>query len=109
MWELIRGVDAARAETNRNVYLSSPSGSRTVEFDVAVTVENKDAAAGKAGVRVLNFAEAGGDIRSETTNSTVSRIKFGLNIDALTKEEVVERERELKNSENLSARAGYYI
>ena len=58
-----------------------------MEFDIAVSVEDTDAKSGKAGIKVLQFAEAGGDISKETKNSTVSRIKFGINVDTATKAE----------------------
>ncbi|HAT73636.1 MAG: hypothetical protein US30_C0009G0023 [Candidatus Moranbacteria bacterium GW2011_GWF2_36_839] len=82
-----KAVGEARAETQRDVRFSDSKNQRTVEFDIAVSVEEKDSKNGKAGIRVLQFAEAGGDISKENKNSTVSRIQFGVHIDSMTKEE----------------------
>lgn len=81
------GVDAARQEMSRDVHFANNENNRTVEFDIAVSAEQKSDASGKAGVRVLQFAEGGGSITKQKTNSTVSRIKFGVNVTHMTKEE----------------------
>jgi hypothetical protein len=60
---------------------------RTIEFDIAVSAEETDQKSGKDGIKVLQFAEAGGDISKDNKNSTVSRIIFGLRIEPSTKEE----------------------
>ena len=80
-------VDGARREMKRDVHLSETKDQRTVEFDVAVSVETTDEATGKAGIKVLQFVEGGGTLSQETRNSTVSRIKFGVHINPRTKEE----------------------
>lgn len=46
-----------------------------VEFDVAVTVNEKDTTGGKAGVNVVGL-NIGGGMQVENTNQKVSRIKF---------------------------------
>jgi len=56
--------------------------------------EETDTKNGKAGIRVLQFAEAGGDLSKENKNSTVSRIQFGVHIDSMTKEEDLRRSAE---------------
>ena len=85
--DLNAGVDDARRATSRNISFSATTEKRTVEFDIAVTVEEIDAKSGKAGVRVLQLVEGGGEISKTAKNSTVSRISFGLHIDTWTKEE----------------------
>ena len=82
-----RAVEEARKETRRDISFSNTPDRRTVEFDIAVSAEETDTKNGKAGIRVLQFAEAGGDISKENKNSTVSRIQFGVHIDAMTREE----------------------
>lgn len=82
-----KAVDEARAEMQRDINFSDSKDQRTVEFDIAVAVEETDTKSGKAGIRVLQFVEGGGDMSKENKNSTVSRIKFGIHIDAMTKEE----------------------
>ena len=81
------GVDEARKQTSRDIHFSYNQSARTVEFDVAVSAEQVSKANGRAGVKVLQFAEAGGDISREKTNSTISRVKFGVDIAPMTKDE----------------------
>jgi len=80
-------VDEARQETSRDITFSEKENARTIEFDVAVSAEETANKEGKAGIRVLQFAEAGGNISQEYKNSTVSRVTFGLRITPQTKEE----------------------
>ncbi len=80
-------IESARKDTLRDISFAETKDQRTVEFDIAVSVEELDKANGRAGVRVLEFAEAGGDISKENKNSTVSRIKFGVRIDSITRDE----------------------
>ncbi|MDO8524692.1 MAG: hypothetical protein Q7R99_03615 [bacterium] len=85
--DIDQAVESARSETKRDIRLSDTKDQRTVEFDVAVAVHETNSKSGKAGIRVLQFAEGGGDISKESKNSTVSRIKFGVHMDSWTKEE----------------------
>lgn len=92
--DLDSAVSEARGEMQRNVHFSDGKEQRTVEFDIAVSIEEVDQKSGKAGVKVLQFAEAGGKLSRENKNSTVSRVKFGVRIGSMTKDE----ERALENS-----------
>ena len=85
--DLDKAVDEARQQTSRDISFTSNNNSRTIEFDIAVTAEENQTAAGKAGVKVLKFIEAGGDLSKENKSSTVSRISFGLRINSFTKDE----------------------
>lgn len=85
--EINEAVDEARQGTSRDIYFDESKSSRTVEFDIAVTASDKIDGKGKAGIKVLTFAQAGGEIAQQTTNSTVSRVQFGLHISSDTKEE----------------------
>ncbi len=80
--DLVQGVEEARSTSPRDMYLYSKDN-ESIEFDIAVTVENTNTSSGKAGIHVLQFVETGGDISKEIKNSTVSRIKFGVYIGAL--------------------------
>ena len=93
--DLDGAVSEARGEMQRDVRFSDGKDQRTVEFDIAVSAEETGVADGKTGVRVLQFVEAGGSMSKENKNSTVSRVKFGIRIDSMTREEG--RELELKN------------
>lgn len=53
------------------------SDTHTIEFDVAVTVESASGAVGKAGLKVFSIG-VGGETNSESSHSTVSRIKFAI-------------------------------
>ena len=80
--EIVTGIDDASSATKKKVSLYSigKDNQRHIEFDVAVTVEKKDGKGGKAGVRVLEFVEVGGKKFSETANTTVSRVRFGVRV-----------------------------
>lgn len=88
--ELNEAVDEARQQTSRDITFTNTDGKRTVEFDIAVTAEDTTDANGKAGVKVLSFVEAGGNLARGSKNSTVSRIQFGVNVNTLTKSEDAE-------------------
>ncbi|MFA5093318.1 MAG: hypothetical protein WC543_05190 [Candidatus Omnitrophota bacterium] len=97
--DLVQGVEEARNDSIRDMKLYDKE-MKTVEFDIAVTVEDVDTVSGKAGIRVLQFAEAGGDIAKETKNSTVSRVKFGVFIGTQTKQEEARSIQEIRSQSN---------
>ena len=101
--DVTEAVEAASQKAKRTIGIGGRVDARSIEFDIAVTVEDTSAKSGKAEVRVLQFAEAGGDMSIANKNSTVSRINFGVNVDAWTKEERKEHEkREKETSEDPS-------
>jgi hypothetical protein len=85
--QLDGAIDAARETTKRDIKFIKGGNGRTVEFDIAVAVEESDEQKGKAGIKVLQFLEGGGELSQASKSSTVSRIVFGLEIESLTKEE----------------------
>jgi len=93
---LDKAVEGARSETKRDIRFAHNKDLQTVEFDIAVAVEQTDSKSGKAGIRVLQFVEGGGDISRESKNSTVSRIKFGVHINTMTKEEDAHQRSEIE-------------
>ncbi len=97
--DAVEAVDETSQVSSREVTLASRSDRRTIEFDVAVSAEEKTTTDGKAGVRVLNFIEAGVDAGSESKNSTISRITFGVDVDTSTK---------LENANQKADREAYY-
>lgn len=101
--DLDSAVKEADKETDHGVSFSDNKERRTVEFDIAVTIEEMDAKNGKAGIRVLQFAEAGGNISKENKNSTVSRIIFGVHISPITKR----RSQEINNQFNQNKQDSY--
>ena len=85
--EIDEAISEARNRTNRDISFSSgKDGKRTVEFDIAVTVESENEKGGGGGIKIFS-ADVGGKVSAINKNSTVSRIYFGVDIDALTKEE----------------------
>jgi len=91
-------------ETEHGVSFSDKKEKRTIEFDIAVTTEDIDIKSGKTGIRVLQFAEAGGKISKENKNSTVSRISFGVHVDTITKQERQEINNRYKRNKQISYR-----
>ena len=82
----------ARGQENSN---------RTIEFDIAVTVEDSKVSSEKAGVKVLQIIEGGIGESNEIKNLSVSRIKFGVYVsneskveEAKTREEYIRSNRE---------------
>ena len=88
--DVMDAVEEIRKESVRDVYLDSGKNDRTVEFDIAVTVEDSTSGSGRVGIKVFQLIEGGGEASKEVKNSSVSRIKFGVRIDVLTKEENAE-------------------
>jgi hypothetical protein len=85
--DITDAVNESTSKSLREVTLTKTNDKRTIEFDVAVSAEEKTTIEGKAGVKVLAFVEAGGNMGSESKNSTVSRITFGVDVDTFTKDE----------------------
>lgn len=79
--DVISGVEEAKTEAGRVVRLDNLKEQRTIEFDIAVTVEDATSATGKAGVKVFSIIEGGGETVKAFKNASVSRIKFGIWID----------------------------
>lgn len=90
--DLVDAVEDVRKDSTREMHLGSGKENRTVEFDIAVTVEDATASSGKAGIKVFQILEGGGDVSKEYKNSSVSRVKFGVDISSLTKAEVAQRD-----------------
>jgi len=89
--DLVQAVEETRINSARDMHLGSGKENRTVEFDIAVTVEDATASSGKAGIKVFQILEGGGDISKEYKNSSVSRVKFGVEISSVTKAENAQR------------------
>lgn len=85
--EIIEAVDEVGQFACREPYLHDADGSRSIEFDIAVSASEKGTSNGGAGIRVLHFVEIGGKVGNEVTNTTVSRIKFGVQVSSIKKDE----------------------
>lgn len=85
--DVTEAVEESRGTLARDMYLDAGKEQRTVEFDIAVTVEDSTTGTGKAGIKVFQLIEGGGEVSKEAKNSSVSRIKFGVHIDRWNKQE----------------------
>lgn len=88
--DLDSAVSEANNNTDRTVRFRGVSGERTsLEFDVAVTVESsKSGKTTGGGIKVWGIGEIGAGENTDYKNSTVSRIKFGVDIALRTKKEI---------------------
>ena len=102
--DIVDAVEEIRKDSSRDMYLTTGKEQRTVEFDIAVTIEDSSSGTGKAGIKVFQLVEGGGEVSSAQKNSSISRIQFGVYIDSLTKEETIRRERQ---SQVLSENSDY--
>ena len=92
--DLDQAVSEANAEADREIRFKGVKDQRTaVEFDVAVTVENKDSGAGGGEIKVWGIGQIGAKGSTEQTNSTVSHVSFGVDISERTKNEIAESNR----------------
>lgn len=87
--DIIEGIDSASNHLrNKNkevgLYSTGKENQRHVEFDVAVTVSNKEGGSADGGgkINVVSVFQVGANaqLTYEETDSTVSRIKFGVRI-----------------------------
>jgi len=92
-------VTQAEKEMDRELRFNSGKDGQVVKFDIAVSADSSTARSGKAGVKVLQFAEAGGNLETQQKNSTVSRVQFGLYIGYRTKAEVAADEAAVSRSQ----------
>ena len=96
--DTIEAVDGSSQLASREVTLASRPDRRTIEFDVAVSADEKTKTEGQAGVKVLAFMEAGASVGVESSNSTVSRIKFGVDVNTMTKQERAVQQAQLNRN-----------
>ena len=100
--DVVDAVEETRRESSRDMHLASHKDSnQTVEFDIAVTVEDNTTGSGKAGIKVFQLIEGGGEVSREAKNSSISRIKFGVYISTITKEESSQQAQTYKHNNML--------
>ena len=80
-------VDEAQKVTNRNIKFSKHETARTVEFDIAVSVKETGKSGGEAKIQVLQSLTLGCNKSKVDESSTVSRVRFGVEVSAMTKPE----------------------
>ena len=94
--DIVEAVDSSSKTASRKVELADRPDKRTIEFDVAVQVEESGSTSGKAGIKVLSFIEGGADITKDKKKSSTHRIIFGVDVDKMTKEEKLEADRQYR-------------
>lgn len=102
--DVVGAVEETRINSSRDMRLYRSQNERTIEFDIAVTVEESQGGTGRAGIKVFQLIEGGGEVSEQVKNSTVSRIKFGVDIDTVTKEENLRNQaqyRALNSGQNI--------
>jgi len=93
--DVTEAVEEYRVESNRDMHLDNSKGQRTVEFDIAVTVEDATSGEGRAGIKVFHVIEGGGSVAKQTKNAQVSRVQFGVHVDRWTKQEEAQQNAEI--------------
>lgn len=94
--DLDDAVSEARSDMARDIRFTTDKNNQSILFDIAISADETNTKSGKAGVKVLRFAEAGGNIENKQKNSTVSRVSFGLYITPRTKLEEEEDAAEMR-------------
>ena len=95
--DLDQAVSEANDGTDREVRFKGVKGGRTaVEFDIAVTVESTDTGKGGGEIKVWGIGQIGATGSTESKNSTISRVSFGVDISEMTKREKLDEDALLK-------------
>lgn len=63
---IVDAVEETRQESSRDMYLDSIKEDRTVDFDIAVTVEGTTKGSGRSGIKVFQLIEGGGEASKES-------------------------------------------
>ena len=102
--DVIAAVEEVDATSKRKVTLFTSQDRRTVEFDIAVTVEKSGTTEGEGEVKVLGLIAGSLSTIEESKNSSISRVQFGVNVDTQTHEEIhaqiAEYNRQLSKTAN---------
>lgn len=104
--DLDAAIEEARKNTSREIYFSVNKNNRTVEFDIAVSTEQGSSKSGKAGIKVLGLADGGASLSSQSKDSVVSRIQFGVHISPHTRDEERSQAAALESHNNSN---GFYL
>ena len=100
--DIVEATKLSDQNSDREVKLASLNTNRTIEFDIAVSAEEKSEGKMGGGIKVWGMIEGGAGKTSAITNSTVSRLRFGVNVDENTKEEVqLQKQKELAYRESI--------
>jgi hypothetical protein len=101
--EVITGLEESEQELGREMHLSVPQDNKSVEFDIATTVENSLGKQGnlKGAVKVLGFGvDSAGEMKAESKDSSTSRIKFGVYVNTQNKKQEASNRQGIKEAQN---------
>jgi hypothetical protein len=82
------------------MHLAKPQDNKTIEFDIALTVDDSTATGGQIGVGIAQLFTGSGETTKERSKSEISRIKFGVYISTETKEQIEKQRQEIKARNN---------
>lgn len=99
--ETLQAVKEAGSESGHSMELVG-GDQRTIEFDIAATVEDKSSATGNAVIKIFQVVAGGGELSKELINSSVSRIKFGVCVDSLNEQQRKQQNLALSRAEQPS-------
>ena len=74
---VVEATEELSTSLDRDIHFD-PIGKKHIEFDVAVTVENKEGKSNEGGINVWNVMGVKGGSHSGKDTSTVNRIQFSL-------------------------------
>ncbi len=95
--EIVDAVDEVSADSKRDMHVIGSQQQRCIEFDIAVTVEKGSEQSGKAGIKVWELLEGGGEVKRNSKDSEVSRICFGVDVSSMTKQQIRQSEADYDN------------
>ena len=96
--DLVSAVESSRKTSSREMHLADNKDSRTIEFDIAVSVEEWAKEEGNAWIKVLEIVEWGWKVSKESKSASISRVKFGVYVSSKTKEQSRQYDSELSQA-----------
>ncbi len=85
--DIIEGVEEVRSSSIRDLRVQGDKDKSAIEFEVAVTVESTESASKGGKIKVIELVQGGIETIKDQKNSSVSKIKFSVQIDSETKNE----------------------
>ena len=89
--DIIEGVEDVRLSAVRDLCVQGDKDKSAVEFEVAVIVESTDSTSKGGKIKVMELLQGGTESTKDQRNSSVSKIKFSVQIDQETKRENQQR------------------
>jgi hypothetical protein len=87
---VVEAVQESSEELNHEMYITHSPDNKSIEFDVAVTVENSTK--GEAGINICNIVDIGG--KDEYKSSSIHRVKLSIYIASSDKNKQQEQRAE---------------